>query len=95
MYRKAMKELRRRALDVRPTVHVGKEGVTDAVAEELKRQVKAVKLVKVKVLVTSGSATQEVAEALAEATGTVLVDVRGGVAIFSDKRTCEQLSARR
>jgi len=69
-------------LDV--TVHVGKQGITDATITELKAQLKAKRLVKVRLLksATHETSTQEQAEALAAATGTTLVDVRGHTAVF-------------
>lgn len=66
------------------SVHVGKSGVTDATIAELKDQLERRRLVKVRLL---KSATHETgnkvqAEALAEASGGVLVDLRGHTAVY-------------
>lgn len=84
---KARKELIRRALDIEPTVHVGKECVTETLNQEVIQQLKKRRLIKVKVLNNAESDTKEVANAIAEATNSVVVDVRGGVIILTDKRT--------
>ena len=75
----AKKELMRRALEIDPTVHVGKDGVD----ENLKKR----RLIKIKVLNNAEAETKTVAEEIAAATGSVIVDVRGGVIILTDKRT--------
>ena len=84
---KARKELIRRALEIEPTVHVGKDGVDDALNNEVVQQLKKKRLIKIRVLNTAESDTKEVAEEIAAATNSVIVDVRGGVIILTDKRT--------
>jgi RNA-binding protein len=91
MEKQAIKELKRRALEIKPTVHVGKEGLGESIIEELKAQLKRSKLVKVRILTTAGMSAAEVAAAMEEATGAKLVDVRGNTAIFSDKRLFRSL----
>ncbi len=93
--KQAVKEIMRRASTIRPTVHVGKEGLSEGVALELKEQIKRAKIVKVKVLGNSPAEVSEVAESLAEATGAVLVDVRGSIALFCDKREHHNLSMKK
>ncbi len=66
------------------TVHVGKGGLSQATIDELSAQLERRRLVKVRLL---KSATYELgdkaqAEALAEATGGILVDVRGHTAVY-------------
>lgn len=66
------------------SVHVGKVGVAGA-ADELKAQLKARKLVKVRLLPSAtegGKDTSGQAEALAQASGSELVEVRGHTAVF-------------
>ena len=84
---KARTELIRRALEIEPTVHVGKDGVDDALNNEVVQQLKKKRLIKIRVLNNAESDTKEVAEEIAAATNSVIVDVRGGVIILTDKRT--------
>jgi len=91
----AKKELMRRANDLSPTVHVGKEGIDEGVLNEIKAQLKKARLIKVKVLSTVDSGTQDIAEELASSTDSVIVDVRGGVVVLTDKRTWSSLSQKK
>ena len=93
--KEAKKEIMRRAKNIDPTLHVGKEGMKEGVVEELKLQMKAHRIVKVKVLPNSESDTKEIAVALTEATDSVAVDVRGNVVILADKRTWTSLSQKK
>ena len=89
--RDASKELRRRAMEIDPTVRVGKDGLSENLYEEITAQLKNRRLIKVKVLRNADSETDEVAAQIAEATNSVVVDVRGGVIILTDKRTWSSL----
>lgn len=91
--KEAKKELMRRALEIGPTVHVGKDGLKDSLYEEIIAQLKKNRLIKVKIL-TDDSAS-EIAETIAEATNSVIVDVRGSVMILTDKRTWTSLSQKK
>ena len=91
--KEAKKELMRRALEIGPTVHVGKDGLKDSLYEEIKAQLKKNRLIKVKVLTDEG--TSDIAEAIAEATSAVVVDVRGSVVLLTDKRTWTSLSQKK
>ena len=91
--KEAKKELMRRALEIGPTVHVGKDGLKDSLYEEITAQLKKNRLIKVKVLTDDG--TSEIAEAIAEATDAIVVDVRGNVVILTDKRTWTSLSQKK
>lgn len=93
--REARKELMRRALELKPTVHVGKEGLKDSVYAEIDDQLKKNRLIKIKVLDNADSDTSEVAETIASAVNAVVVDVRGGVVIMTDKRTWTSLSQKK
>lgn len=88
---KAKKELLRRALDITPTIHVGKDGVGENVYEEVTKQLKKKRLIKIKVLNNAESDTKEVADLIAASTGSVAVDVRGGIILLTDKRTWDSL----
>ena len=91
--KEARKELMRRALEIGPTVHVGKDGLKDSLYEEIKAQLKKNRLIKVKVLTDEG--TSDIAEAIAEATSAVVVDVRGSVVLLTDKRPWTSLSQKK
>ena len=91
----ARKELIRRANDLNPTVHVGKDGLDEGLFEEITNQLKKNRLIKVKVLSNSDNGAKDAAEAITEATGAVAVDVRGGVIILTDKRTWTSLSQKK
>ena len=91
----ARKELMRRANDLNPTVHVGKEGIDEGLLKEITSQLKKARLIKVRVLSSVDSDTKEVAEQLASSTNSVIVDVRGGVVVLTDKRTWTSLSQKK
>lgn len=74
-----------RAMDeITPTLHVGKHGITTQLLEELTRQLKKRKIVKVRVLRSARQdmEPQQVARQLAEGTGSRVVDVRGGCIVL-------------
>ena len=91
----AKKELMRRASDLSPTVHVGKEGIDEGVLNEITAQLKKARLIKVKILNTVDIEPKDVAEELASSTNSVIVDVRGGVVVLTDKRTWSSLSQKK
>ena len=93
--REAKKELMRRALEIEPTVHVGKDGLKDSLYEEIKMQIKKNRLIKIKVLSNSDDGAKDAATAIEEATGAIAVDVRGGVIVLTDKRTWTSLSQKK
>ncbi|MBR4503811.1 MAG: YhbY family RNA-binding protein [Candidatus Methanomethylophilaceae archaeon] len=86
----ARKELMRRANDLSPTVHVGKDGLDEGLFEEIKNQLKKNRLIKVKVL-SRDEDTRSMASSIEEATDSVAVDVRGGMIVLTDKRTWNSL----
>ena len=91
----ARKELMRRANEINPTVHVGKDGLDQGLFEEITAQLKKNRLIKVKVLSNSDEGAKDAAAAIEENTGAVIVDVRGGVMIVTDKRTWTSLSQKK
>ena len=93
--KEAKKEIMRRAKDMNATLHVGKEGLKEGVFEELRTQIKAHRIVKIKVLPNSESETAEIAASLSSATDSVIVDIRGNVLILTDKRTWSSLSQKK
>ena len=89
--REAKKELMRRALEISPTVHVGKDGLKESLYEEIEAQIKKNRLIKLKVLANADSETKDIADIIAENTGAVVVDVRGSIVVLTDKRTWTSL----
>lgn len=84
-------ELRARANTLETTLMVGKDGVTQAVAEEADRLLTARELVKGKVLESALMSPREVSDALCEATGAEGVSCVGNKFViyrFSEK--CQQ-----
>jgi RNA-binding protein len=93
--KEAKKELMRRANELSPTVHVGKEGIDEGLLNEITAQIKNARLIKVKVLNTVDGDVKSIAEELASSTNSVIVDVRGGVVVLTDKRTWSSLSQKK
>ena len=91
----ARKELMRRANELNPTVHIGKDGLDQGLYDEITNQLKKNRLIKVKVLSNSDDGAKDAAMAIEEATGAVAVDVRGGVIVLTDKRTWTSLSQKK
>ncbi|MDR1404509.1 MAG: YhbY family RNA-binding protein [Candidatus Methanoplasma sp.] len=91
----ARKELMRRANGLSPTVHVGKEGINEGVLGEIAAQLKTARLIKVKILGSADGDPGSIAEELAASTNSVIVDVRGSVAVLTDKRTWTSLGQKK
>jgi RNA-binding protein len=72
--------------ELKPTVRVGKDGLTENVVTELKNQIKINRVVKVKVLPSSVEKKREIAEELAERSVTKLIEVRGSTILFCNPR---------
>lgn len=85
----------RRANEINPTVHVGKDGLDQGLFDEITAQLKKNRLIKIKVLSNSDDGAKETAAAIEEAVGAVIVDVRGGVLVVTDKRTWTSLSQKK
>ncbi|MGB1586023.1 MAG: YhbY family RNA-binding protein [Thermoplasmatota archaeon] len=82
---KERRDLRAQAQRIQPKVHVGKNGITEATLEEMRRHLKQDKLVKVRLLpaATEGGANdQSQAEELAKQSGALLIEVRGHTAVY-------------
>jgi len=76
-------ELRGKAQLLKPTVYVGKEGITGSVVLELTKQLKKNKLVKVKMLASVETAKEEVAEQLVRDTASTLIEIRGRTVVLA------------
>ncbi len=75
-------KLKSEAVQLKPIINIGKNGLTDAAIEEVKKQVKANRLIKVKMLKTTGVDTKTLAQQLADATKTTLIEVRGSTVVL-------------
>jgi len=83
MTSKRRAELRGMANTLEPLFHIGKNGVTDAVIAQTNEVFNTHELIKVKVLLESApEKPREIADKLAEATDSQVVQVIGGVMIF-------------
>ncbi|HIH74648.1 MAG TPA: YhbY family RNA-binding protein [Methanosarcina sp.] len=84
MDKEKLYQLKSDASKISPILNVGKNGVTDTLIEELNKQIKANRLVKVKVLKSAeeGKDLKAIADELAEATRSTLIDVRGRTVVL-------------
>jgi RNA-binding protein len=64
------------------TVHVGHDGVTDALVAQIAAQLEALELVKVRVSENAPEGRHDIAEALAQRTNAHLAQVLGRTALF-------------
>ena len=83
---RTMKDVKRVGHGLRPTVHVGKEGVTDTLIEEIAQQVKARKVVKVRLLPSVEEDRKQVAQDLADRSDSVLIEVVGHTVLLCDRK---------
>ncbi len=83
-----IKELRAKGKALEPLVHVGKEGLAPNVLAELQRQIKAHKLVKVKITKDffAGKDKKAEAQAIADKVNAELIELVGFVVVLADKR---------
>ncbi|MBP2030844.1 RNA-binding protein [Methanohalophilus levihalophilus] len=77
-------QLRSEASQLKPLLNVGKKGLDDSVIDEIKKQLKARRLIKIKVL---RSAEEEmdvkaIGEELSRLTSSELIDVRGRAVVL-------------
>ena len=84
MEKERLYQLKSEANQINPILNIGKNGVTDALIEELNKQIKANRLVKVRIL---KSAEEEkdlnaIAEEISEATRSTLIEVRGRTVVL-------------
>lgn len=86
---RTMKDVKRVGHGLRPTVHVGKEGVTDTLIEEIAQQVKNRKVVKVRLLPSVEEDRKQVGEDLAARSKTVLIEVVGHTVLLCDRKYLE------
>ena len=79
------KELMNRALNAM-TINIGKAGVNDNVIEEIKRQLKANEIVKLKFAKNIARDKDKYIDEIVSKTRAKLVDVRGHVAVLYKKK---------
>ena len=79
------KEMMNRALDAM-TINIGKAGVNDNVIEEIKRQLKANEIVKLKFAKNIAIDKDEYIDEIISKTRAKLIDVRGHVAVIYKKK---------
>lgn len=80
------KELMNRSLSAL-TINVGKAGVSESLIEEIRRQLKAKELIKVRFARTVASEKESYITEIVEKTNSKLIDLRGNVAIIFKKRS--------
>jgi RNA-binding protein len=93
MQKMTVKEIKGLGTGLKATIHIGKEGLTDRIVEEVKNQIKANKVVKIKVLAPSAEQKREIAQQLAERASAALVEVRGNTVLLGDARLLERKGA--
>jgi RNA-binding protein len=84
MEKEKLYQLKSDANKISPILNIGKNGITDTLIEELNKQIKAKRLVKVRVLKSAeeGKDLKTIADELAEATRSTLIDVRGRTVVL-------------
>ncbi|HMK46048.1 MAG TPA: YhbY family RNA-binding protein [Methanocella sp.] len=77
-------ELRGMAARIEASTHIGKNGITPSLIEEVSRQLKDNKLIKVKVLKSALDTTSrsDISVQLAEKTGAELIEVKGNTIVL-------------
>ena len=83
MDKKAILRLRVSAQKLKSTLHIGKEGLSEKVLDELIRQIKNAKLVKIRVLSSYEGDRKEIARIVADKTSSALIDVRGSTIVLA------------
>lgn len=78
------KELREKGRKIGATVWIGKNGLTDTLVTEIKKQLKAKRIVKIKMLRASleGTDRKALAEKMARVSESILVECVGGVVVL-------------
>ncbi len=84
MEKERLYQLKSEANQISPILNIGKNGVTDTLIEELNKQIKANRLVKVRVLKSAeeGKDVKAIADEIADATRSTLIEVRGRTVVL-------------
>lgn len=84
MEKEKLYRLKAEANQLSPILNIGKNGVTDTLVEELNKQIKANRLVKVRILKSAeeGKDLKNIAEEIAAATRSTVIEVRGRTVVL-------------
>jgi RNA-binding protein len=84
MEKEKLYRLKAQANQLSPILNIGKNGVTETLIEELNKQIKANRLVKVRVLKSAeeGKDLNAIAEEIAAATRSTLIEIRGRTVVL-------------
>lgn len=84
MEKEKLYRLKAQANQLSPILNIGKNGVTETLIEELNKQIKANRLVKVRVLKSAeeGKDLNAIAEEIAAATRSTLIEKRGRTVVL-------------
>lgn len=84
MEKEKLYQLKSEAHQISPILNIGKNGVTDALIEELNKQIKANRLVKIRILKSAEEEkdVKAIADEIAEATRSTLIEVRGRTVVL-------------
>ena len=72
-------------MDIKPTIQIGKRGITETLLSEIKSQLKKREFIKVKVLKSAkkDAKCKDIADEIAKLTNSKIVDIRGNTFILS------------
>jgi RNA-binding protein len=84
MHCESRTELKKKGSEIKPTVHIGMDGITDGVIEEVNLQIKKNMLVKVRILPSVKRSREEVAKDLESRTSSRLVEIRGNTVLLCE-----------
>jgi Predicted RNA-binding protein containing KH domain, possibly ribosomal protein len=84
MEKEKLYRLKAEANQLSPILNIGKNGVTETLIEELNKQIKANRLVKIRILKSAeeGKDLKAIAEEIATATKSTLIEVRGRTVVL-------------
>jgi RNA-binding protein len=84
MEKEKLYRLKAQANQLSPILNIGKNGVTDTLIEELNKQIKANRLVKVRILKSAeeGKDLNAIAEEIAASTRSTLIEIRGRTVVL-------------
>ncbi|MBU1159014.1 MAG: YhbY family RNA-binding protein [Candidatus Thermoplasmatota archaeon] len=85
MDKKTIKNIKGRAQPLEPSIHIGKEGITENIVAEVSKQLKKHKIVKVRLLQNMEMDRREAGVRLAEAADAVMIEVRGRTVVLAKK----------
>ena len=84
MEKEKLYQLKSEANQINPILNIGKNGITETLIEELNKQMKVNRLVKVRILKSAeeGKDVKVIAEEIAKATRSTLIEVRGRTVVL-------------